>query len=270
MSKESFLNLESEKYQKELTVGIEAVLAAGKTIVDQINNNRAERYGLEFKAEVDALADIAGINVIKRFFPEDKILTEEQGIPENISNRLWVADLLDGTTNFLNGSRNYSVLLSFIENGKIKMGISFLPTTNELFYAIEGKGAYLNDKKINVSTINNFNKSTIVLDPGYDPDGGEKVSNLFLKLRPQVGNVALYNANGYTLSMLAKGELAGFVHFSSKIWEVAGLLLVKEAGGKVTDRNGKDLDLDFSSPKGFQFIASNGLIHEDFLKAIKI
>ncbi len=264
--KEALINPEIDKYKTELMAAVEAVQTAGRIILEQTNNHKAERHSLEFKSEVDKLADVAGIDVIKKYFPNDNILTEEQGIPEKVSGRLWVADLLDGTTNFLNGSRNYSVLLGFVENGKLKVGVSFLPATNELFYAVEGHGAYLNNQKIHVSTTD-FNKSTIVLDPGYDPDGGEKTAKLMLELRPKVGNIAIYNANGCTLSMLAKGELSGLVHFYSKIWEAAGFLLVKEAGGKITDKNGKDLELNFGSDKGFQFIASNGLIHNELINS---
>ncbi len=263
--KEILINPEIDKYKTELTTAIEAVQTAGRVILDQENNRKAKRYSLEFKSEVDNLADVAGIEVIKKYFPGDNVLTEEQEIPKNISGRLWVADLLDGTTNFLNGSRNYSVLLSFVENGKLKVGVSYLPVTDELFYAIDGQGAYLNGKKIHVSTTD-FDKSTVIIDPGYDPKGIEKTAKLMMELRPKIGNIAMYNANGYTLSMLAKGELSGLVHFYSKIWESAGFLLVKEAGGKITDKNGKELELNFGSSEGFQFVASNGLIHEELLK----
>lgn len=252
---------EIPKYSQELAVAIRSVRAAGTIILDQVNNRRAERYGLEFKAEVDKLADDAGVAIIQSEFPGDAILTEEIGIPKTLSDRLWVADLLDGTTNFLNGSRNYSVLLSFVDRGKLVLGVSLLPATNELFYAVEGEGTYLDGERVQVSSVDQLKTSTIALDPGYDPLGGDKVSALFQALRPNVGNVAMYNANGFTLSMLAKGELAGFVHFSSKIWESAGFLLVKEAGGSVTDNKGSDLTLDFTSPIGFQFVASNSLIH---------
>lgn len=269
MIKEILMNPEIDKYKAELMTAIEAVQTAGRVILDQENNRIAERHSLEFKSEVDKLADTAGIEVVRKNFPNDNVLTEEQGIPKEISGRLWVADLLDGTTNFLNGSRNYSVLLSFVENGKLKVGVSFLPVTNELFYAIEGQGAYLNGEKINVSTTD-FDKSTVVIDPGYDPNGVEKTAKLMMELRPKVGNIAMYNANGYTLSMLAKGELAGLVHFYSKIWESAGFLLVKEAGGKITDISGEDLKLDFGSSEGFQFVASNGLIHNELLNQKEI
>jgi len=256
MAERDFQLPELERYQHELTVAIQAVRVAGSTILSQVNNRQAERHGLEFKAEVDRLADEAGVNIIKTAFPNDSVLTEEMGLPETPTDRLWVSDLLDGTTNFLNGSRNYTVL----------MRVSLLPATNELFYAVDGAGAFLNGKQIEVSSVDILKRATVALDPGYDPQGGNKVSDLFLKLRPVCGNVAMYNANGYTLSMLAKGELAGFVHFSSKVWEAAGLLLIKEAGGNVTDLEGQDIKLDFTSSEGFPFVASNGRIHKELLE----
>lgn len=265
MTKEG-MQPEFEKYNQELTVAIQAVRAAGNAILEQVNNHQAEWDGFEFKAEVDKITDEEGIKVIKTAFPQDAVLTEESGIPKELSKRLWVADFLDGTTNFLNGSRNYSVLLSFVENGRLVVGVSFLPVSNELFCAVEDEGAYVNGKRICVSAVDELKRSTIALDPGYDPEAGKKVSDLFLKLRPQSGNVAMYNSNGYTLSMVAKGELAGFVHFFSKVWEAAGFILVKEAGGRVTDIKGKDLKLDFTSSEGFAFVASNGLIHNELLQ----
>lgn len=256
-------------YRGELEVGIQAVMAAGKTIIDKTRNHSAERHGLEFKAEVDRLADESGIKVLKEAFPDDAILTEERGLPKEQKSRLWVCDFLDGTTNFLNGSRNYSVLVAFVEKGEVKIGISYLPITDELFYAVLGEGTYRNGKRTRVSPIGELKRSTIVLDPGYDPEGGRKVADLYQKLRSApVGNVGAYNANGYTLSMLANGEMGGFVHFSSKIWECSALLIAQEAGARITDFKGEKPKLDFTNDAGFPFIASNSLIHDELLSIV--
>ena len=157
------------------------------------------------------------------------------------------------------------MLLAFVENDQIKNGICYLPATDELFYAVSGEGAYCNNKRIKVSGVEELKRASIILDPGYDPEGDIKVANLYQKLRPNVGNVGAFNANGYTLAMLAKGETAGFVHFSSKIWECSSLLIAQEAGAMITDFKGEELKLNFASDSGFEFVATNSLIHNELL-----
>lgn len=257
--------IESDRYSRELDTALLAARSAAEQILSQTTNLRAQKQGLEFKAEVDNLADETIKQIIAGAFPNDSILTEESGFPKNSYERLWVVDPLDGTTNFLNGLRAYSTLIAFVDKGQLVMGVSFLPQTGEEFWAVEEKGAYKGDKQIEVSKIDTVGKASIALDPGYDPQGAEKVTDAYKKLRPRVGNIAMYNANGYTLSLIANGELPALVHFYSKVWECAGLLLVKEAGGKVTDFKGNDVKLDFTKDDGFEFVASNGLVHNDLL-----
>lgn len=252
-------------YTNEFKFGLDTVLEVGKSILLCVENHKAEKHGLEFKAEVDTIADQTGTKFLIDNFPNDAILTEEQGLPKEPKSRMWVCDFLDGTTNFLNGSKNYSVLLAFVEKGEIKVGISYLPTTNDFFYAVKGEGAYWNNQKICTSSINNLKMASIMLDQGYDPEGSMKFASLYQKLRPDVGAIGAYNANGVALSLLAKGEMGGYVHFSSKIWESAGILIAQEAGARITDFNGGELKLDFTSDKGFEFVATNGLIHEELL-----
>lgn len=261
-------HVELERYNRELETAFLAARNAGKQIISQRTNSRAEKSGLELKTEVDNLADRTIKRVIAEAFPNDSILTEESGFPQSPAERLWVVDPIDGTTNFINGLRAYSTLIAFVDKGKLVIGVSFLPQSQEMFWAVDGEGAYKGNTKITVSQMADIGKASIVLDPGYHPQGVEKISDAWGKLRPNVGNVGVLNANGYTLSLIANGELPALIHFYSKVWECAGLLLVTEAGGKVTNFKGHNVKLDFARNDGFEFVASNGLIHNALLELL--
>ena len=252
----------------ELGVAINTTKTAGQLIRGN-SNLQSTKSGLEFKAAIDDLANKTIVAKIKERFPNDAILTEELEFPQEASDRLWVVDPVDGTTNYLNGLRMYTCLISYIEKGKTVVSVAYLPQSDEMIVAITGKGVFLNNKKIDSPNENRpIGRANIVLDPGYDPEGGNKVAETFKKLRPQVGNIAMFNGNGYTLSLMALGEVAGVVHFSSKVWEVAGLHILEESGGKVTDFGGNPLVYDFQKPSAFQFIASRGIDHEDLRKLV--
>lgn len=269
----NMVDLEREqRYQDELEIAIQTAKEAGVAILREINNRTFTQDGSELKSPVDIIAGDIIYGRLHGNFPGDKILIEDRSgqeteTPEGKSSRIWVVDPLDGTTNFINGSHDYSVLIGLVENGELVLGVSLLPATDELLYAVKDGGAYCNGKKIHVSEAEDMSKSTVALDSGYDPEGVTQVANLFQKLKPQVGNIAMLNSNGYALSMLSMGRgLAGYIHFSSKAWEAAGLLIAREAGGLITDLNGNNLSLDFSSRSGFPFVASNRKIHPQLIK----
>ncbi len=258
------------QYGMELNAALTAARTAGERIISQINNLQATKIGLEFKAQVDQIANTTIVETLQGTFPNDSFLTEETGFPENSISRLWVIDPLDGTTNFLNGSKFYSTLIAFVENNALVLGVSYLPATDELLWTVKGKGAHLGNKRLTISSkVHQINQASIFLDPGYHPQGEEKLSQAFQQLRPKVGNILMLNANWYALSLLAKGEIPALVHFYSKIWECAGILLAQEAGGKVTDFRGRPLKLDFTQSDGFAFIASNGLIHHQLVQILR-
>lgn len=254
----------SPKYQKELRTAIRAAKAAGKAIL-RASSRKAVKHGMEFKAEVDTIADTTIKKTLAQAFPEIPFLTEESGFPKKPAEKLWVIDPIDGTTNFLNGLREYATLIALVIHGRIVLGVDYLPATDEVFWGVTGSGAYLNGLKIHVSKVNLLQRSALALDPGYHPQGIQQIATTYTKLRPKVGNIGIHNSNGYTLALIAKGELPALIHFYSKIWECAGLLLIQEAGGQVTDFQGKSLKLDFTKSTGFEFIASNGLIHKELL-----
>lgn len=261
--------MNKKNYQKEKNVAVQALQQVGEKIEFNKSKIWSEKHGFELKAEIDKICDDTIKKTISKFFPSDSILTEESGYLKKTADRLWVIDPLDGTTNFINGARSYSSLIAFIENGDIMLGVSYLPVSKELLFAEKNNGAFLGSKKLRVSKISELKKSAIIIDPGYIQEGGEKISSLYQLLKSKVGNIGMLNGNGYTLSLMSQGEFAGFIHLSSKIWECAGLFIYQEAGGKITDFNGKKIQFDFSNEKSFEFVAANPKIHQGLLNLLK-
>jgi len=251
-----------------LSVAIEAARNAGELLLTSPNLRDATQNGLEFKAVVDQLADETIVQTLKDHFPDDAVLTEERGFPKEVTKRLWVVDPLDGTTNFLNGNQMYTTLVAYIENGVPLISVSYLPASDKMVYAVTGHGVYVNGRKLQAQEPHSLQRAIIVLDQGYDPKGIDKIVRAYRQLRPHVGNIGMFNGNGYTLTLMALDQIAGFVHFSSKIWEVAGLHIAQEAGATITDLTGKPIRYDFQNPSAFQFVASHGIPHGDLLALV--
>jgi myo-inositol-1(or 4)-monophosphatase len=132
----------------------------------------------------DLASEKAIMDLIKKYFPHDQILSEEteSTIPDLLkAPNLWVIDPIDGTNNFRNG-RNYSaVSVGYVEKGVSKIGAVFDPFRNELFFAEAGKGATLNEKPLRVGALDDLTKGTVTADNSYDPAGTRSNMELFLK-----------------------------------------------------------------------------------------
>lgn len=257
-----------ENLKKELEVAKSAAREAGQQILLAGNSN-AVKKGYEFKADVDNIADEIIRKQIKEAFPGDSVITEEIGFPEKPSERLWIVDPLDGTTNFLNRLPFYSVLIALAVKEELVMGVSYIPGSDKLLWAVRGKGAWQDNKRLSVSEISDIERISVAIDAGYLPEREKILAEIIAKIGKKIGNIAQLNANGFTLSLIAEGKLPVLVHHSSKIWECAGLILVEEAGGKVTDHSGNKLKLNFKSGDSFAFVASNGAVHEPLLSLLK-
>lgn len=257
-----------ENFAKELEIAKTAAREAGRQIL-LTDNSKAVKKGYEFKAAVDNIADEIIRKQIKEAFPNDSLITEEVGFPEKPSKRLWIVDPLDGTTNFLNRLPFYSVLIALAVNEELVMGVSYIPENDKLLWAIRGKGAWQDDQRLRVSAISDIERISVAIDAGYLPDRERVLAETIAKIGKKIGNIAQLNANGFTLSLIAEGKLPALIHHFSKIWECAGLILVEEAGGKVTDHSGNKLNLNFRSGDSFAFVASNGAVHEPLLSLLK-
>ncbi len=215
--------------------------------------------------EADHASEKAIFEVIQQNHPEHFILSEETGSIPSQSSIKWIIDPIDGTINFANGIPICCVSIGIEENGEMIMGAVYNPFMNELFFAEKGKGAFLNDQPIKVSTKNDLLTSCLVTGFPYqylDTENGplqifEKLIRKSIPVR-RLGSAAL------DLCWTAAGRFDGFYEHKLQAWDsAAGFLIVQEAGGKVTDLKGNKYN-----PYQPGIIASNGQIHDQLLNLL--
>ena len=215
--------------------------------------------------EADLAAEKAIFSVIKKDYPDHFILSEESGEIIMDSEYKWIIDPIDGTVNFSNGIPICCVSIGLEYNGKIIMGAVYNPLMKEFYFAQNGFGATLNDKKIHVSNKTSVLKSCLVTGFPYTyldmPNGPLEVFEKFIRKGIAVRRLG---SAAMDLCWVAAGRFDGFFEHSLNAWDsAAGFLLVTEAGGKVTDFTGGEYSV--YQPR---LLATNGLIHEEMLKVI--
>ncbi len=225
---------------------------------------------LEFKGSKDLVttADRAVeeyiIGEIKEAFPEHDIFGEESGKQKSGSDYCWIIDPIDGTTSFVHEQPFYSVSIALQENGESIAGAVYAPRLKELFCAEQDKGAFLNGRRLKVSSRQPLINS--VLSTGFACVRANLPDNnlpYFAKIVPELRGIRRYGSAAVDLGYVAAGRLEGFWEMNLKPYDyAAGILLVEEAGGAVTDfRGGNDL-----VNRGV--VATNGLIHEPLLELL--
>ena len=223
-----------------------------------------------FVTYVDKESEKRLVKGLKRILPGSGFITEEETIANKREQYTWVIDPLDGTTNFIHGVPCYCIsiglMLSDGTNNEIILGMIYEPNLDELFYAIKGKGAFMNGKKIAVSGAKKLSHSLLVTGfPTYDLKKMKQYLNLFSYFMKNTRGLRRMGSAAVDLAYTACGRFDSFYEYSLNPWDVAaGSLLVKEAGGKVCDFKGGNNFLF-----GKEIIASNATVHGDMLKSIK-
>lgn len=227
-----------------LTIAIKAARRAGGII------NRASRdidlvkvsakRDKDFVTEVDKAAEEAIIGVLKEAYPEHAILAEESGASGD-SEYVWIIDPLDGTTNFIHGVPQYAISIALAHKGVLSHAVVYDPNRNELFTAVKGGGAYLNERRIRVSKRIKLNE--ILVGTGFPFRYFEHVDAYMGMLRDfmhKTAGVRRPGAAALDLAWVAAGRLDGFWELGLSPWDMAaGALLITEAGGLVGDLTGE-------------------------------
>ena len=195
---------------------------------------------------------------IKKHFPDEHIIAEE-GIFEK-GDKIWIVDPIDGTVNFVHGLPSFSISLAYVEKGRIVLGVVHVPVTGETFYAINGEGAYMNGERINVSGRKDLREC--VGSTGNYPGFTGK---LILSLDNRIRRIRILGSAAASAAYVGAGKFDFFVAKRINPWDVAAsMLIVRESGGKVTDFEGNNANINSHS-----FVFSNSLIHDEILKVIK-
>jgi len=250
------------------TALLNAVNAGAAEILRFFNNDfkSSNKEGINnLVTEADHASEKAIFGVIKSTFPDHHILSEEAGELIQDSRYKWIIDPIDGTINFAHGIPLNCVSIGIEYNGEIVMAAVYNPHLHELFFAEKGKGATLNEKMIRVSTEAQTIKACLVTGFPYTylnmPDGPLEIFERFVRKGVPVRRLG---SAAIDLCWVACGRFDGFYEHKLEAWDsAAGYLIVEEAGGKVTDFEGKKFSI-----YQHRVLATNGKIHEEMLEII--
>jgi len=216
--------------------------------------------------EYDFLSEKLIIEMIEESFPSHQILSEEYGEKGEDHEYKWVIDPLDGTVNFAHSIPLFAVSIGVLKDNVPLCGVVYNPIAEELFYAEKNKGAIFNDTKISVSNINHLDKAILATGFPYNLAENplrciEKFTNV-LKLGIPLRRLGVASLD---LCYVAAGRFDGFWEVGLQPWDcAAGVLIIQEAGGKVTTLEMEDFDILLDKP----IIGSNALLHNQMCKVL--
>ncbi|WP_293705606.1 MULTISPECIES: inositol monophosphatase family protein [unclassified Stenotrophomonas] len=257
-----------------VTVMVKAARLAGNVLLRNINKlealNVVQKGRMDYASEVDADAEKVIVKELKRAYPEYGIFGEEGGI-QGVNRMMWVIDPLDGTSNYLRGFPHYCVSIALVENGEPIDAVIFDPLRNELFTASKGNGAVLNDRRLRVSDRKDLEGTMI--HTGFAPRERSRASSQLKTvdtLLVQAEDVRRTGSAALDLAYVACGRADAYFEAGVKAWDIAaGVLLVREAGGKVCNYRGAPLDrMDSRGPETQQVVAGNIKVCEALQKVI--
>jgi len=220
-----------------------------------------------FVTAADHRAEEILLDELSRVRPGYSFLMEERGVIEGADkSHRWIVDPLDGTTNFLHSIPHFAISIALERDGELVAGLIYNPASAELFTAERGKGAFLNDRRIRVSARQDLGDSVIATGI---PHHGRPGQDLFLceceEVMAQVAGVRRFGSAALDLAWLAAGRYDGFWERTLQPWDIAaGIVMVREAGGFVTDLAGRSAML-----KTGDVLAGNEAVHMAMLKLLK-
>ncbi|MCE3283322.1 MAG: inositol-monophosphatase [Chitinophagaceae bacterium] len=250
------------------TTLLKAIESAGQVLKENFNQSFvvSNKEGINnLVTEIDHKSEAVIFSIIRKDYPDHHILSEESGDLAQDSSYKWIIDPIDGTVNYANGIPICCVSIGVEKDGKMELGAVYNPFMNELFFAQRGFGATLNDQKIYVSDQPDIVKSCLVTGFPYTyldmANGPLQVFEKFIRKGIPVRRLG---SAAIDLCWVAAGRFDGFYEHKLSAWDsAAGFLIVEEAGGKVTDLQGKHYN-----PYQPGIIASNGKIHDRLLEIV--
>jgi myo-inositol-1(or 4)-monophosphatase len=230
-----------------------------------------KRINIRHKGEIDLVTDVDMacqeriIELIKKAFPDDDIISEEKKNDFNGKKNRWIVDPLDGTTNYAHGYPFFCTSVAYEEAGQITHGAVYNPIFNELFFGRKGAGAYLNGEKIQVSSVHDLKQALLSTGFPYNITTTEK-NNIdhFLNFLFNAQAVRRDGSAALNLCYVACGRFDAFWELSLNSWDMAaGFLMIDEAGGTVTNLQGSEFSIYNNT-----IVTSNGILHKDMLMVL--
>ncbi len=254
---------------REKDVAIEAARRAGGLLVDIFEHPRTiETKGASYNlvTEADRRSEELILSLIRKAFPHHAILAEEQDTVPPESEYLWVVDPLDGTTNYAHHYPMFAVSIALWHGGRPILAVIYDPMRKELFQAERGAGAFLNEQPIRVSATASLRQA--LLGTGFYYERGEPMRRTLRQIEAffdvPIHCIRRDGSAALDLCYVAAGRYDGFWELTLGPWDyAAGMLVIEEAGGIVTDAAGQPIGL-FSR----NILAANSMIHKDMLAVL--
>jgi len=259
----------SENWTPHLKVAIQAAQAAAKIQLASYDKAHTVNYKAEtdLVTEVDRKCEETIVRIIKKAYPAHDFLLEETHIPKSESSFLWVVDPLDATTNYAHRYPHFCCSIALQYCSRTVLGVVLDPMREELYTAIENQGAFLNGKALSVSTEDRLIRS--LLATGFPKDikkAKDKNLRKFARILPLARSIRRSGSAALDLCFVAAGRLDGYWVLTLEAWDAAaGILMIKEAGGTVTDNRGQAPSLRTKA-----LVASNGRIHRHLFNLVYI
>jgi myo-inositol-1(or 4)-monophosphatase len=257
------------KWEESLKEAEAAARESGEMLRQNIDSRREIVYkgAVNLVTDFDERSQEVILSHLSSQFPEHDFLAEEDLLEERGSEFRWIIDPIDGTTNYAHNFPVFCVSIALEWKGKVVCGVIYDPMRDEMFSAISGSGALMNGRRIRTSTNGDLDKSLLATGFPYDVRES-KVNNIdhFANFATRVQAIRRCGSAALDLSYVACGRFDGFWELKLSPWDVAaGILIVKESGGHVTDFKG-----EAASIYGRDLLASNGLIHEQMIRILKM
>lgn len=249
-----------------LNIALKAARKASQIILKKMERldelDVTEKSTNDYVTEVDAMAEQAIVETLRQAFPDHGIIAEEGSNSKQNAECVWIIDPLDGTNNYLHGFSHFCISMALKIKGRVEHGLIYDPIRQELFTASYGCGARVNDFRMRVSNRKEIGKSLI--GTGFPHRRKQDIARDFKimgTLYQQVSDIRVAGSAALDLAYVAAGRLDGYYEFGLQSWDIAaGALMVKEAGGYVSDMDGSNKFLTSgniiaASPKIFPIIA---------------
>jgi myo-inositol-1(or 4)-monophosphatase len=249
-----------------LEAAVEIAQEAGKILREEMTRPLSIAYKGDFDlvTQADRRSEALIVGCLQKYFPGHAVAAEEGTGKDTASDYRWHVDPLDGTTNFAHRYPCFCISMALTYKNELQLGVIYNPVYDELFTAARGEGACFNGKKIHCYKIDALKNS--LLCTGFPNHNREANPNFhfYWDFTLRSHGVRRDGSAALDLAFVAMGRFEGFWEFGLNPWDTAaGVMLVEEAGGKITDMQGQPYTLG-----GPSILASNGLIHSEMLKVV--
>jgi fructose-1,6-bisphosphatase/inositol monophosphatase family enzyme len=255
---------ESTSGESARAVAHAAALHGGRVLMEHLDRVKS----VSFKGrgnivtDVDVLVEGEILAILRREFPDMGILAEESAGVRADAGYVWIVDPLDGTRNYASGIPFFSVVVGLALDGEVLVGVNYDPVRDEMFEAERGAGAFLNGQPIRVSERPAIEDSILGMDLSYNNEGAVNGLDVIRSIWPDMQTARIMGSAALGISYAAAGRTDLYFHHQLEPWDqVAGMLLVEEAGGVITDRTGARAGLYSDG-----LIASSTALHAEFMR----